>query len=137
MPLQPYLHFSGRCDDAIAFYQQALGAETVMRMCFKDNPQPTPPGMLPDNWGDKVMHAELKIGDASLLCSDGNTAEPAKFDGVSLSLTVKDLPDAEKKFHALSAGGQVTMPFGPSFFSPGFGMLQDQFGVDWLIYVAG
>jgi PhnB protein len=137
MALQPYLFFHGRCDEAIAFYEQSLDAKTAMRICYKDNPEPPRPGTLPDNWGDKVMHAQLQIGDAVLLCSDGHGPEPVNFAGFSLSLTVKDVAEAEKKFHALAAGGNVMMPLGPTFFSPAFGMLSDRFGVHWMIYVTG
>lgn len=137
MALQPYLFFHGRCDEAIAFYRKALGAETVMRICYKDNPEPPQPGTVADDWGDKVMHARLQIGDAVLLCSDGHGPEPTHFAGFSLSLTVPEPADAEKKFHALAAGGNVMMPIGPTFFSPAFGMLSDRFGVHWMIYVGG
>jgi PhnB protein len=68
--VQAYLNFDGNCDDALAFYKQALGAEIQMLMRFKDSPDPPPPGCPPPNPG-KVMHAQFRVGDTVLLASDG------------------------------------------------------------------
>jgi uncharacterized glyoxalase superfamily protein PhnB len=72
MSIQPYLFFNGRCEEAIALYQRVLGAETIMLMRHRDNPEPPPEGTLPPGLADKVMHAAIKIGDATVLLSDGN-----------------------------------------------------------------
>jgi hypothetical protein len=72
MPIQPYLFFEGRCEEAIEFYQKALGAKVEMLMRYKDSPEPPPPGMLPPGSEDKVMHAALSVGDASFMASDGH-----------------------------------------------------------------
>ena len=132
MQIDPYLMFDGRCEEAIEFYRRALGAEVTMMMRFKDNPSPehNPPGS-----GEKVMHANLRIGDSTVLCSDGNCKGKPKFEGVSLSLTVKDAAEAEKRFKALGEGGQVQMPLAKTFFSASFGMVADKFGVSWMVYV--
>jgi PhnB protein len=135
MALQPYLFFNGRCDEAIAFYQQGLGATIGRLIRFKENPEPTPPGTLPDGWGEKVMHAELNIGDAKLLVSDGHGPMPTNFGCFSLTLTVADAAEADPKFAALAQGGEVRVPLTKTFFSPRFGMLTDKFGVGWMIYV--
>jgi len=136
MHIEPYLFFEGRCEEAAAFYRDVLGAEVVMLMRYKDSPDPVPPGMIPPGAEDKVMHMSLRIGDSTVLASDGNcTGEPG-FQGVTLSLTVADPAEAERVFAALSAGGQVRMPLGRTFFSPSFGMLADRFGVGWMVYVA-
>ena len=68
--------------------------------------------------------------------SDGRCQGPPSFEGFSLSLTVPDKAQADRVFNGLSAGGQVTVPLGKTFFSPRFGMLTDRFGVGWIIYVA-
>ena len=91
--------------------------------------------MIPDGWGDKVMHACLKIGDTLVMASDGCGTSAAGFKGFSLSLTVPNEAEADGKFAALSEGGQVTMPLGKTFFSPRFGMLVDRFGVGWMVIV--
>lgn len=107
-----------------------------MMMRFKDNPQPpsADSGCQPSD-GNKVMHASLRIGDATILCSDGRAEGKPKFEGFALSFTVPDVARAEKLFAALSDGGQVQMPLGKTFFSPSFGMLADRFGVGWMVYV--
>ena len=140
--VQPYLFFDGRCDEALEFYKKALGAEVVMLMRFKDAP-PIPEGeKAPEGCGpgpsdpNKVMHASFRIRGANLMASDGQCLGKPSFQGISLSLTVGDVAEAEKLFTALADGGQVQMPMMKTFFSPGFGMVADRFGVSWMIYVA-
>jgi PhnB protein len=135
MSIQPYLTFGGRCQEAVEFYREALGAEVQMLMRFKEAPDQPPPGMVPDNWGDKIMHCSLKIGDAVLMASDGCNSGEKNFQGFSLSLTAANEAEADRKFAALSNRGQVTMPLGKTFFSPRFGMLVDRFGVSWMVIV--
>jgi len=133
--LQPYLFFDGRCEEAIEFYKKTVGAQVDMLMHFKDSPEPPNAecGPVP---GDKVMHANLRIGNATVLVSDGQCQGKPSFHGFSLSVTTSNEADAEKLFGALSTGGQVQMPLTKTFFSPRFGMLADKFGVSWMIYVA-
>src|ERR1700739_158528 len=131
MQVQPYLFFDGRCEEAMAFYQQALGAKQIMMMRFKDCPDPS---MVPPGGADRVMHARLDIGGNTLLLSDGSGQEH-QFEGFALSITAADAAEAELKFNALAEGGQVRMPVGKTFFSPAFGMLADRFGVSWMVYV--
>jgi PhnB protein len=131
MQIQPYLFFDGRCDEAIEFYRGALGAEVVMLMRFKDSPEPASHGN-----EDKVMHANLRIGETTVLVSDGRCLGQASFQGFALSLTVPNESEAERLFAALSDGGQVQMPMAKTFFSARFGMVADRFGVSWMIYVA-
>jgi PhnB protein len=135
MQVQPYLFFGGRCQEAVEFYRNVLGAEVEMLMRFKDAPDQPPPGMIPEGWGDKVMHACLKIGDTLLMASDGCNTNEAGFKGFSLSLTASNEAEADRKFAALADGGQVTMPLGKTFFSPRFGVLTDRFGVSWMVVV--
>jgi PhnB protein len=133
--VQPYVFFNGRCEEAIEFYRSALGAEVTMLMRFKDSPEPQP-GELPPGSGEKVMHASLRIGDSTVLASDGHCLGQPTFQGFALSLTVPDAAQAERLFASLANGGQVQLPLTKTFFSPSFGMLADRFGVAWMIYVA-
>jgi PhnB protein len=133
--VQPYLSFDGRCEEAIEFYKKSVGAQVEMLMRFKDSPQPPSPDCPPVP-GEKVMHSAIRIGNATVLASDGQCQGKATFQGFSLSLTTSNEAEAEKLFGALSAGGQVQMPLTKTFFSPRFGMLADKFGVSWMIYVA-
>ena len=130
MQVQPYLFFEGRCEEAIEYYRKALGAKVEMLMHYNDNPEPMP-GKSPP--GDKVMHASFRIGDTTVMGSDGNCMGKPSFQGFSLSLTARDEAEAKRLFAALSDGGKVQMPLGKTFFSPAFGMVADRFGVAWMV----
>jgi len=133
MPIQPYLFFNGRCDEAIEFYQKALGAEVMMLMRFKQMPDQS---MVRPETAEKIMHARLRIGDAIVLASDGMcTGEQQKFEGFSLTLSTSSADEVDRAFNALAEGGQVRMPLDKTFFSPRFRMLTDKFGVGWIILV--
>jgi len=132
--IEPYLFFNGRCEEAIEFYRKALGAEVEVSLRFSDSPEPPPPGMVPEGWENKIMHATLRIGGATLMLSDG--CDPSeRFQGFSLSLTLPTEAEADRAFAALSEGGTVTMPMGKTFFAPKFGMVTDPFGVGWMITI--
>jgi PhnB protein len=136
MQIQPYLFFEGRCEEAIEFYRRAAGAEVQMLMRYKDSPAPQQPGMIPPGAENKVMHAAIRIGDTTVLASDGRCSGRPTFAGFSLSLTVPDVAAADRLFAALGEGGQVQAPLATTFFSPRFGMVVDRFGVPWMVYVA-
>lgn len=133
--LQPYLFFGGRCEEALAFYQHAIGAEIEMLMRFKDSPDPTPPEMLQSGFENKIMHATVRIGDARLMASDG-CGETSRFSGFTLSLTLPSETAVHRAFDALAEDGQVQMPLSKTFWSSCFGMLTDRFGVGWMVSVA-
>jgi len=136
MKIEPYLFFDGRCEEALAFYKGAIGAETTTLMRYSECPDPMPPGMLPPGAGNKVMHALVKIGDANVMASDGNCGGKPSFQGFALTYNARNEDDAERAFAALSQGGTVTMPLGKTFFSPKFGMCSDKFGLGWMVIVA-
>jgi PhnB protein len=131
--IQPYLFFAGRADEAITFYQKVFGAELQMLLRFKDSPDPAPPGTIVPGWENKVMHSSLKIGESIVLASDGCGSGDTGFKGFGLSYAVKDVAEADRIFAALADGGQVKMPLGKIFFSPRFGMVEDRFGVLWIV----
>jgi PhnB protein len=135
MQVQPYLFFEGRCEEALEFYREALGAEIKMLVRMKDNPEPNAdcgPGAGND---DKVLHACFAVGGSDIMASDGMCSGRPEFNGVSLSLTVDDAKAAERAFARLADGGQVQLPLGKTFFSPCFGMVADRFGVSWMVIV--
>jgi PhnB protein len=135
-PIQPYLMFGGRCQEALDFYSKALGAQVDMLMLFKDSPDPVPPGMLAPGFENKVMHCSFRIGGNTIMASDGCSAASG-FIGFSLSYSVQTEADADRIFNALSDGGKVQMPLSKTFWSPRFGMLTDRFGIGWMIMVPG
>jgi PhnB protein len=144
MQVQPYLFFDGRCEEAVEFYRKALGAEVTMLMRFKDSPEPQEPqepqeqepGMCSPGAPDKVMHASFRIGETTVMASDGQCLGKPNFQGFALSLTAPDDARAEQLFAALADGGQVQMPLTKTFFASRFGMVADRFGVPWMIVVA-
>ncbi|CAN7245409.1 VOC family protein [Caballeronia sp. LjRoot31] len=132
MRLEPYLFFNGRTEEALAFYQKALGAETLSVLHFKDSPEgvkATP------EWLDKVMHATFRIGASLIMASDGVNAAPQVFSGFSISISADDLASGEKMFTALSEGGDVRMAWQRTFWTSGFGMVCDRFGIPWMVTV--
>jgi PhnB protein len=129
MKVQSYLYFEGRTEEALKFYEKAIGAKVDMLMRFKEAPE----GSCTPGTEDKVMHAAFTVGDTQLLASDGRVQPPAKFNGISLTLNAKTEAEAAKLFGALSDGGQVQMPLTKTFFSPSFGMVGDRFGVTWMV----
>lgn len=129
MKVEPYLFFNGRCEEALGFYVNALGAEITFLMYSKDAPEPMD---LPPGWEDKVMHANLRIGESSVMASDGCPGGSA-FGGFSLSLAAPTPEQGEAWFTALSEGGKVDMPLQKTFWAQSFGMLTDRFGVSWMV----
>jgi PhnB protein len=132
MLVEPYLFFDGKCEEAIEFYKRTVGAEVIALLRWKDSPDPQ---MANPSAADKVMHARLRIGDRSVMASDGECKGKPEFKGFALSVTAADAAEAARLFAALGEGGQVHMPLSKTFFSPSFGMLADRFGVSWMVYV--
>ncbi len=138
MYVEPYLFFEGRCEEAINFYRDAIGAEVTALMRFKDSPEPPSKEMCPPGAEDNVMHASFKIGDTTIMAADGMGSGKPNFAGISLAITVPDEATARQYFAALQeGGGQVQAPLTPTFFSPSFGMVADKFGVSWMIVAEG
>lgn len=133
--VQPYLLFGGRCEEALEFYRTAIGAEVDMIMRFSESPDPVPPGMLAEGFENKVMHSSFRVGETTLMASDGCSPADGKFGGFSLSISVPSEADADRVFAALAEGGTVKMPLNKTFWSPRFGMLEDRFGLGWMIIV--
>ncbi|HEY0877350.1 MAG TPA: VOC family protein [Zeimonas sp.] len=137
MQVTPYLCFEGRCDEALQFYADAIGAKTAALMRFSEGPQAPDAGgcgeMPAAVTGDKVMHAEFTVGDTRLMASDGRCTGAPRFDGIALTIQARDDAHAEQLFGALSAGGKVEVPLAQTFFASRFGMVADRFGVGWMI----
>jgi PhnB protein len=132
--LEPYLFFSGRCEEALAFYGTVLGAEVTFMMRYSDSPEATPPGMLAPGFENKVMHATFTIGGNTLMASDG-CDDKTSFSGFKLSLSLPTQEETERAFNLLAEGGSIEMPLAKTFWSPSFGMLTDRFGLGWMISV--
>ncbi|QDV23416.1 YciI family protein [Aureliella helgolandensis] len=134
--VQPYLFFGGRCDEALAFYEQALGANVLMKMKFSESPDPVPEGMLQPGFEDKVMHASFQVGKMTLMASDG-CGDATSHEGFRLALSVENESVCDRLFAALAEGGKIDMPLGKTFWSPRYGMVTDNFGIGWMVMVPG
>ncbi len=135
MHVNAYLNFDGRCEQAVRFYERALGATVEMLVRHRESPEPAPPGTLPPGSDDRIMHAALRIGDTVVMATDGYCRGGTAFGGFNLSLAVADNAAAGRAFAALAEGGQVDMPLARTFFSPCFGRVTDRFGVHWMVIV--
>ncbi|WP_027016818.1 VOC family protein [Comamonas composti] len=136
MQIQPYLFFDGRCEEALQFYGAALGAQVTACLRFKDapaDPEPEAGGCGPAPDPEKIMHANLQIGETQIMASDGMAAGRPEFKGISLSISASSDAEAERIFDALAAGGEIRMPLGPTFFATCFGLVTDRFGVSWMV----
>ncbi len=128
--LNPYLFFDSNCEAAFKFYEQTLGGKIELMLRNADGP---PEMESAPERKQKIMHARMSIGGDVLMASDAPPDHFHKPQGFAVSLTVDDPAEAERKFTALCAGGSVNMPFGKTFFSRGFGMGIDQFGIPWMV----
>jgi uncharacterized glyoxalase superfamily protein PhnB len=139
LPIQPYLNFEGRCEEALDFYRKALGAEVKMLLRYADGPQQPPSegcaAMLPPGSEQKVMHAEFRIGDTTLMASDCFCSGKPSFQGFSIALTPPTDAEARRLFDALADGGEVRQPLIETFFASSFGVVADRFGLGWMVTV--
>jgi uncharacterized glyoxalase superfamily protein PhnB len=134
--IQPYLFFGGRCEEALAFYESAIGAKLNMKMRFSESPDPVPEGMLQAGFENKIMHASFTIGQVTIMASDGCDESP-KFDGFRLALSVPTELAAQQIFDGLASDGKIDMPLCKTFWSPCYGMVTDKFNVGWMVMVPG
>jgi PhnB protein len=131
-----YLFFSGRCEEALNFYQKHLGAQVNFMMRFNESPDTVPADMLQEGFENKVMHADFTLGDSSIYASDGCN-DATRFSGFRLSLTLQRAEEAHRVFDALATGGTVDMPLTKTFWSPLYGQVTDQFGIGWMVMLPG
>ncbi len=131
--MEAYLSFNGNAADALAFYAKNLGGKILFSMTFGESPMGAE---TPADYKNKIMHATLEARGKQIMASD--LPPGMAFDGYkgfSLSVQAKDVKEGEQLFKALSEGGKATMPYAATFWSPGFGMLEDKFGVPWMVNV--
>ena len=132
MQVNPYLMFNGNCAEALKFYEQALGAKIEFSMPFEGSPACD---TVPAEWGQKILHATISIGDTKVMASDAPPGHYQAPQGISVSLSLQDTAKGEEVFNALSENGQVQMPYQPTFWAAGFGMCVDRFGIPWMVNV--
>ena len=131
MKIQAYITFGGRCEEALAFYKEAIGAEVLGMMRWKDSPEADMKG--PPGYEEKVMNAMFRVGETELMADDGMGEKTPEFKGMTLALNAASDADTRRLFDALAQGGKVQMPLAKTFWTSSFGMLNDKFGVPWMV----
>jgi PhnB protein len=132
MQLNTHLHFSGQCEEAFKFYEKCLGGKIEEFFRYDAAPGTEAQQVSPE-WRNKIMHVTMKIGDQVLMGMDAPPDRFHKPQGFHVNIAVKDVAEGKKLFEALSEKGKVSMPFGKTFWSPGFAMFEDRFGTPWMI----
>jgi PhnB protein len=130
MDLNNYLYFNGNCEEAFKFYEKTLNAKINTLMPHKGSPAED---RVPAEWGSKILHAHMTVGKATLMASDAPPNHYAKPQGFSINIEVEDPTEAERIFKAMSEGGNVVMPIAETFWAVRFGMLNDKFGIPWMV----
>lgn len=130
MKLNPCLNFNGECEGAFKFYEQILGGKITFSMTWGEIPGAD---QFPAESHKLIMHTTLSIGDQVLMGADSPPRRYEKPRGMSVALHFKDTAEGERVFNALAENGNVTMPFQKTFWSPGFGMCVDRFGIPWMV----
>ena len=134
MHLTTYLAFDGDCKAAFAMYEKVLGGKITMMMTNGESPMAD---QTPADWKDKIMHITLETPGGVLQGADHPQGKQVNPAGFSVCVGVKDKAEAERVFKGLSEGGQVQMAMAETFWSPGFGMCIDKFGVPWMVNTEG
>lgn len=130
MQLNPYLTFNGQCEAAFKFYEKVLGGKIEVMMTYSGSPMAD---KTPADWRGKIMHTRLTAGGNVLMGSDPPSDRYEPMKGMTVSIGVDDLAEAERIFHSLAEGGAVQMPIQPTFWAARFGTLVDRFGTPWMI----
>lgn len=134
MKIHAYLNYNGNCEEAFRYYEKVLKGKLVALFPFENTPAAE---HVDPAWANKVMHARLEVGDQVLLGSDAPPPYYQAPAGFSVSLHYDDPAEGERVFHALAEGGEVTMPYEPTFWAAKFGMARDRFGIHWMVNVEG
>ncbi len=130
MQLNPYLLFNGQCETAIKFYEKCLGGKITLIMKYGESPAVD---HVPAEMRNQIIHVTLTLGSFVLQASDCPPDKYKKPQGFAVTLQLTDAQQGESIFNALAENGQVTMPFGKTFWAKGFGQLEDKFGIPWMV----
>ena len=130
MKLNAYLNFNGECEAALKFYEQVLGAKTTFKQTWGDSPMAK---HVPEGTYNNILHSTLDVAGATLMCADSPPDRYEQPKGIQITLNFKDPKEGEGVFNALAEGGRIEMPFQATFWSTGFGMCLDKFGIPWMV----
>ena len=131
MELNPYLDFDGNCEEAFRAYERVLGGKIEAMLSHEGTPAAE---TVPPEWRKKILHAAMLVGNHRLLASDSPPAFAEPRSGFRVCINTTDVAEAERVFKELSAGGEVTVPLGETFFGRRFAMFSDRFGQKWMVH---
>jgi PhnB protein len=135
--LNPYINFSGQCQQALAFYEKALNGKVIVRQTYAQAPQAIA-GANPSH----IMYAEFQADDIYFMANDGinhltkaesKTSLSNANNTITLNIAFSDPQEQKTVFNALSENGKVTMPLTQTFWGARFGIVKDQFGISWML----
>ena len=130
MNIIPHLNFNGQCKEAFEFYAKLLDGEIKFSMTWGEMPGAD---QFPAETHKLIMHTTLEVDGDFIMGADSPPDRYTQPKGITVSIGVKDKAKGERVFNALREGGKVTMPFAQTFWSPGFGMCVDRFGIPWMV----
>ncbi|HSJ08733.1 MAG TPA: VOC family protein [Longimicrobiales bacterium] len=129
MRFMPYLNFDGNAGEAMRFYQEIFGGDLELSP-FGESPMADE---VPADMKDRLMHAELRVGDQVLMSSDAMPGQYGTPAGTYVTIALGDVAEADRIFAALADGGVVQMPIQETFWAKRFGMLADRYGTLWMV----
>jgi len=128
--LSSHIHFNGQCEEAFKFYEEVLGGKIDYMARYEGSPAAD---QVPAEWRGKILHAHLNLDGGTLMGADVPPGRYSKPQGFNLTISLKEINEGKDIFEKLAASGNVVMPFAPTFWSPGFGMCVDRFGIPWMV----
>lgn len=127
--LNPYINFSGKCKEALQFYKECFNGEIVALNTFAEYPEE-----IPEEVKSKIMHAEFKAEEIHFMATDGMPNNKNIIgNNITLSIQITDEEEQTKIFNFLAKNGTVTMPLENTFWGARFGMLTDQYDINWML----
>ncbi|MED4399874.1 VOC family protein [Metabacillus fastidiosus] len=133
LDLHPYLVLNGNGKEAVAFYENALGAEVLHVQTFGDMPE-NPEYPTPAEAKDRILNAQLKVGGTNLMLSDTFPGQPYQLGSqITIAITISETEEAKEIFNKLKEDGKVNMELQETFWSPLYGQVIDKFGIEWQV----
>ncbi|MHB2167605.1 VOC family protein [Alsobacter sp. R-9] len=138
MKIVTSLSFQGQCREAFEFYARVLGGTITAAIPYSEGPPDMP--ITDEKYKSWLMHCWLQVGDQALMGADMDVGWAKSIDkpknGFDVTVHGDDRAECQRWFEQLSEGGRVVMPFGETFWSPGYGSCVDRFGIPWMINTA-
>jgi PhnB protein len=129
--LNPYIHFKGNAREAMEFYQGVFGGtlnmSTFSEYGMADNPTE----------GSKIMHSQLEAANGLVFMASDTPSHMAYQPGATITMSLSGTDEAQLRgyWDKLSVGAKVDQPLQASPWGDHFGMLTDQYGIEWMVNI--